>query len=160
MDATTINRFVRALGSTYGELLADGLAQGKMPAPLFNEGENEDLVQQLVPGIELWFWADTSRLERISVTLQQLVDRDTTYTGELPTPFTHNMDQASVRARLGEPYRSKGPAKLPPPIGTTGGWDAYRLGNTVHPNAEVAIQYLGDKSVSGLSFRLIDKGHD
>ena len=70
------------------------------------------------------------------------------------------MDQASVRARLGEPYRSKGPAKLPPPIGTTGGWDAYRLGNTVHPNAEVAIQYLGDKSVSGLSFRLIDKGHD
>ena len=78
MDATTINRFVRALGSTYGELLADGLAQGKMPAPLFNEGENEDLVQQLVPGIELWFWADTSRLERISVTLQQLVDRDTT----------------------------------------------------------------------------------
>lgn len=70
------------------------------------------------------------------------------------------MDQAGVRAVLGEPYRSKGPAKLPPPIGVTGGWDAYRLGKPVHPNAEVAIQFLGDKSASGLAFRLINKGHD
>lgn len=160
MDAVTINRLVRGLGRTYSELLTDGLLHEGALAPLFKEGENEDLIQKPAPGIELWFWAETKKLERIVITLSTLIEGDPIYTGELPAPFTHRMDQAGVRALLGEPYRSKGPAKLPPPIGVTGGWDAYRLGKTVHSNAEVAIQFLGDKSASGLAFRLIDKGHD
>lgn len=160
MDAMTINRLIRGLGRTYNELLADGLLHEGALTPLFEEGENEDLIQKPAPGIELWFWAETERLERVVITLTTLTEGDPVYTGELPTPFTHNMDQAGVRALLGEPYRSKAPVKLPPPIGVTGGWDAYRLGDALHPNAEVAIQFLGDKSASGLAFRLINKGHD
>ena len=160
MEAVTINRLIKGLGRTYEALLADGLVRGAPPTPLFTEGENEDLIQKPAPGIELWFWAETHRLERIVITLSALVDGDPVYTGELPNPFTHKMSQASVRTLLGEPYQSKGPAKLPPPIGVTGGWDAFRLGHTFHPNAEVAIQYLGDHCAAGLAFCLINKGHD
>jgi hypothetical protein len=78
-----------------------------------------------------------------------------------PAPFAHRMDQATtVRTMLGEPYRSKGPAKLPPPIGVTGGWDAYRLARAVHTNAEVVIQFSVDTSASGIAFRLINRGHE
>lgn len=156
MDAATINRLIRGLGSTYQALLAEGLIQGTSLVPPFNDGESEDLILKLTPGIELWFQAETKILKRIGITLKALVERDTIYTGELPTPFTFPMDQAGIHALLGEPYRCRGPAKLPPPIGVTGGWDAYRLGKSVHPDAEVAIQFLEDRSVSGLAFRLIN----
>ena len=136
------------------------MTHNSSPVPLISEGKNEDLVQKPTPGIELWFWAETRRLERIVITLSALVDGDPVYTGELPNPFTHKMDQAGIRTLLGEPYQSKGPAKLPPPIGVTGGWDAYRLAQVFHPNAEVVVQFLADKSAGGLAFCLIDKGHD
>lgn len=159
MDAVTINRLARGLGRTYEELLSEGVIQG-IPVPLCSEGMNEDLILKPAPGIELWFWAESKRLERVVITLATLVEGDPLYTDELPTPFTHKMDQESVRALLGAPYQSKGPVKLPPPIGVTGGWDAYRLTQTFHPNAEIVVQYLGDKSAAGLAFELIDKDHD
>nr|WP_314876622.1 DUF6392 family protein [uncultured Pseudomonas sp.] len=159
MDALTINRLIKGLGQTYETLLADDLVSGVPPVQLLTGGNNEDLIQKPALGIELWFWAETRRLERITVTLTAVVDSDQVYTGELPNPFTLSMRQADIRAVLGEPYQSKGPAKLPPPIGVTGGWDAYRFGQDTHTNAEVVVQYLSDHSVAGLAFCLIDRGH-
>ncbi|MFD2640983.1 DUF6392 family protein [Pseudomonas japonica] len=160
MDANTIISLVKGLGRTHEELVMARLIQDTALTPLFKEGDNEDLIHKPVPGISLWFWAETSRLERIVITL---VPRDKgipAYTGELPLPFTRKMNQAGVHAALGVPDRSQGPAKLPLPAGMTGGWDAYRLDRALHHNAEVAIQFMADKSASGLAFRLIDKGHD
>ena len=54
----------------------------------------------------------------------------------------------------------RAPIKLPLPAGNTGGWDAYRLDGSLHQNAEVAIQFMADKSVSGLAFRVIKKEDD
>ncbi|RMI00632.1 DUF6392 family protein [Stutzerimonas nitrititolerans] len=159
MDAVTINRLARGLGRTYDELVSESLIQGS-PVPLFTEGRNEDLIHKPAPGIELWFWAETKKLERVVITLAALVQGDELYTGELPTPFTHRMNQSGVRDLLGDPYQTKGPVKLPPPIGVTGGWDAYRLGQAFHPNAEIVVQYLQDTTAAGLAFELIDKGHD
>ncbi|WP_248804885.1 DUF6392 family protein [Pseudomonas sp. MWU13-2100] len=160
MDAAKINRLVIGLGRTYDELLAEGMIQPGSIKPLFENSQNEDFIHKPEPGIELWFWAETRRLERVVFCLIALAKNEPVYTGELPTPFTLAMDQAGIRTMLGEPYESKGPVKLPLPIGTTGGWDAYRLGVESHPNAKVAAQYLLDKSVCGLVFTLVDKGHD
>lgn len=157
MDAVTINRLIKGLGHTYEELIADGLVLGSSPTPLFTEGQNEDLIQKAAPGIELWFCAVTRRLERIVMTLSPIFDDDPVYEGELPIPFIRKMDQDGVRALVGEPYQSKGPAKLPPPIGITGGWDAFRID---HIHAELVVQYLKDKSVCGLAFCQIDKDTD
>lgn len=160
MNASMIDRWVKYLGFTYEELVAEGLPMNSLPVPLWTDGWNEDLIQYPTPGIELWYSATTRRLERIAITLTEPFSEEPVYAGELPEPFSHRMDQYSIRALLGELYQSKGPAKLPPPIGITGGWDAYRLGQTLHPNAEVAIQYWKDKSVAGLAFCLINKAHD
>ncbi|TWR82614.1 DUF6392 family protein [Pseudomonas saxonica] len=157
MDAETINSLIKVLGHTYEKLLAEGLALGSSPTPLFPEGQNEDLIQKPAPGVELWFCAENRKLERTVITLSPIFNDDPVYEGELPKPFTRKMDQDGVRALMGEPYQSKGPVKLPPPIGITGGWDAYRID---HTNAEVVVQYLKDKSACGLAFCLIDKGSD
>jgi hypothetical protein len=122
MEAVTINRLIKGLGRTYEALLADGLVRGAPPVPLFTEGENEDLIQKPAPGIELWFWAETHRLERIVITLSALVDGDPVYTGELPNPFTHKMSQASVRTLLGSPISQR------PREAAATDWRHWRLG--------------------------------
>ncbi|OLS62230.1 DUF6392 family protein [Pseudomonas putida] len=160
MNAEKLISLVKGLGRTYKELIAENLIRNEPLRPLFKEGENEDLIQKVEPGMELWFWEKTERLERITVTLASYFEGETVYVGELPLPFTHKMDQPSVHARLGVPDRSLGPTKLPLPIGMTGGWDAYRLDGSLHQNAEVAIQFGADKVAVGLAFRLIDTGHD
>lgn len=160
MNAEKLISLVKGLGRTYKELVAEDLVRSEPLRPLFNEGENEDLIQKIEPGMELWFSEDTERLERITITLSAYFKEETVYTGELPLPFTQKMDQPSVHARLGVPDRSMGPTKLPLPIGMTGGWDAYRLDGSLHQNAEVAIQFGADKVAVGLAFRLIDTGHD
>lgn len=157
MDAETINSLIKGLGHTYEKLLAEGLALGSSPTPLFPDGQNEDLIQKPAPGVELWFCAENRKLERIVITLSPIFNDDPVYEGELLKPFTRKMDQDGVRVLMGEPYQSKGPVKLPPPIGITGGWDAYRID---HTNAEVVVQYLKDKSACGLAFCLIEKGSD
>lgn len=160
MNTEKFISLIGGLGRTYQELVTERLISNEPLRPLFSEGENEDLIQKTEPGMELWFWEETERLERISVTLAAYFDEETVYVGELPLPFTHKMDQPGVHAKLGVPDRSTGPAKLPLPIGMTGGWDAYRLDDTLHPNAEVAIQFSEDKTAVGLAFRLIDTGDD
>lgn len=120
MDAVTINSLIKGLGHTYEELLTQGLTPGSSPIPLFSEDRNEDLIHKPAPGIELWFCAENRQLERVVITLSPIFDDDPVYEGELPESFTRNMDQDSVRAVIGEPYQSKEPSKLPPPIGITG----------------------------------------
>lgn len=36
---------------------------------------------------------------------------------------------------------SQGPVKMPQPTGMIGGWDAYRLDRSIHPNGKVLFQY-------------------
>lgn len=108
MDAETINSLIKVLGHTYEKLLAEGLALGSSPTPLFPEGQNEDLIQKPAPGVELWFCAENRKLERTVITLSPIFNDDPVYEGELPKPFTRKMDQDGVRALMGEPYQSKG----------------------------------------------------
>lgn len=160
MNDTFIIDLIRRLGCTHSERVKDGLIRDKPLTPLFKAGDNEDLIHEPAPGKSLWFWAGRNKLERIAITLKAQSERELVCIGELPLPFTNKMDQESVHAKLGVPNRLMGSAKLPLPIGITDGWDAYRLDASLHHNAEVAIQFMANQSVSGLAFRLIEKGHD
>ncbi|CAN2969833.1 hypothetical protein METHPM2_150022 [Pseudomonas sp. PM2] len=102
----------------------------------------------------------TMRLERIVFCLISLAQGEPKYSGELPVPLTLSMNQDSIRKTLGTPHESKGPVKLPLPIGASGGWDSYRLSLETHSNARIAVQYLSDKTVCGLAFTLVDMGRD
>ncbi len=157
MDIMTINRLIKGLGQPYGKLLAEGVIPGLMLQPLFKSGENLHLIQQPESGVELWFGSETEDLERIILSLTAVIEGEAIYTGYLPSPFTHVMNQQSIHVILGVPGDSMGPKRFPPPIGMTGGWDAYRLEATIHPSAKVVAQYSPDKSVNTLIFTLIDK---
>lgn len=158
MDASTINRWVKSLGRTFDELVAEGIIP-HMPLQELYEGRDW-LDIEPVPGVGMEFWADTRRLEKVLFTLIPTEHGDPVYTGELPAPFTLNMDQAGVRALLGKPMESKGPVKLPGGLGMRGGWDAYRLQEKTHHNARVGFSYTADMKVKTLAFALLNPGHD
>lgn len=160
MDAEKINRLASFLGRTYDELLIEQLVGAESIKPLFENSQNSYFIQKPAPGVELWFWAETMRLERIVFCLVAIATDEPSYKGELPAPFSLVMNLESIRSTFGEPHEFQGPVRLPLPIGVTGGWDSYRLSLQFHPNAKVAAQYLPNKSVCGLAFTLIDTGHD
>ncbi len=158
MNAATIQQWINALGRTYEQLVAAGVVSNSPLIPLFEGSDNEDLIQKPAPGIELWFWADTRRLEQVMITLLPTIGQPI-YTGSLPNPFSLEMDQKSVRNALGEPMTSQGPIILPGGRGKRGGSDTYYLSSETHPNAKVTLGYLENLAVNNISFSLIDKGH-
>ncbi|MGN7443319.1 MULTISPECIES: DUF6392 family protein [Pseudomonas] len=160
MEAVNIDRLVKRLGRTYDDFVAEGLLRAGSIKPLFENGQNSHFIHKPEPGVELWFWAETMRLERIVFCLISLAQGEPKYSGELPVPLTLSMNQDSIRKTLGMPHESKGPVKLPLPIGASGGWDSYRLSLETHSNARIAVQYLSDKTVCGLAFTLVDMGRD
>ncbi len=160
MDAATIDRWTKSLGRTYEELVAGGVISPSQPLTQLFKGDDE-LIQNPTSGISLWFWAETKRLEKIIITLIQTVDDQSIYTGGLPPLFSLKMNKTGVHALFGEPMQSKGSAKIPGSGGQiSGGWDAYRLQERIHPNARVGFSYTADLMVKTLAFALIDTGHD
>lgn len=160
MDAVTITRWIKNLGRPYGALVAENIIPNQPLTPLISGSVSEESIQSPAPGVKLWFWAETKQLEKVMITLIQSVDGQAVYAGELPAPFTLNMDQAGVRALLGTPMESKGPVKLPGGLGMRGGWDAYRLQEKTHNNARVGFSYTADMKVKTLTFALLNPGHD
>ncbi|HBO3041448.1 TPA: hypothetical protein L4Q92_000182 [Pseudomonas aeruginosa] len=158
MDAATIERWILSLGRPYDTLVAEGIIPNLPLQELYKGRDWLDI--EPGDGLELSFWAETKRLEAVYITLLKTTPSTVPYQGELPKPFTPMMSQAEVRANFGEPMASKGPVKMPQPMGMTGGWDAYRLDPATHRNMKLVLQYTADLRVDTLVFTLIDKGHD
>ncbi|WP_110194842.1 DUF6392 family protein [Pseudomonas aeruginosa] len=157
MDAATIERWILNLGRPYDALVVEGAIPGQ---PLTQLYKGRDwLTLKPEKGLELSFWAETKRFERLFITLIQTVEDQTVYRGELPQPFALEMDQAGVHHTFGPPRESSGPRKIPN-IGMVGGHDAYTLDAATHPNGQVMFQYTVDMRVKTLFFTLVDAGHD
>lgn len=158
MDASTINRWVKSFGLTYEELVAKGDICNQPMTKLYDDSEWLTLTPE--SGLELDFWAESKRLEKVLISLIPTEKDDPVYTGQLPAPFSLNMDQAGVRAILGEPMESKGPVKLPGGLGMRGGWDAYRLQEKTHQNVRIGFSYTADMKVKTLAFTLLNPNHN
>lgn len=158
MDAKTIERWIKNLGQTYDTLVAKGVIPNQPLQELYPDRDLLDII--IAPGLSMSFWAETKRFETLFITLLKTTPSTAEYKGELPKPFAPVMSQSEVRANFGEPMVSKGPVKMPQPMGMTGGWDAYRLDPVTHPNTKVVFQYTATLAVNTLVFSLIDKGHD
>lgn len=156
MDATTITRWINNLGRHYDALIAEGVIPNMPLQELYKGRDWIDI--EPADGLELSFWAETKRYERLFITLTPTVEGTTAYKGELPKPFTALMTKAIVRNTFGEPMASQGLTKLP--LNTmAGGADTYKLNPATHPNMQVSFQYTPDLVVKVLVFSLIDKGH-
>lgn len=158
MNAKRIERLVGCIGKRFQDIVATGLIDtAPRPSPLFDGSDNDDLVQDIGAGIELWYWAETQTLRKIHITLRQTVGQKI-YNGELPKPFSHRMTRDYVRNMFGQPTASKQPGKLPGGFGMRGGSDTYSLTDEQFPNTKVTFSYLADFSVNALTFTPIDSG--
>ncbi|MHC8401266.1 DUF6392 family protein [Pseudomonas sp. MDT1-17] len=158
MDAITIDRWIKGLGQSYNALVIDGVIPDHPLQELYPGRDWLDV--EPVPGVELSFWAETKRLEKIFITCMETIPGITLYTGEMPEPYRLHMMQSDVRALFGGAIEFKGPTKMPQPMGMTGGWGSYALDSTAYPNVKVVFQYAASMEVKTLVFTLIDKGHE
>jgi hypothetical protein len=158
MSASTIESWIKNLGQTHEYLLSESLIPDIELYEVF-PGDDEVYLKP-EKGISMRFWDENGRLEGITITLVKTFPEENEYKGQLPTPYSLNMDKSSVRELFGTPPQSSGPAKALHPTGFTGGWDAYPLDQSLYPNTKVLFHYLKSTQVDYIAFSLIDKGHD
>ncbi|WP_391527938.1 DUF6392 family protein [Photorhabdus akhurstii] len=147
---TDVIAIINSLGKT-----ADMLVENKLiPAGKFEfafEGSSRFSVEPEA-GLTLVFDAISKVLISVQFTLINTFDDTGTYSGDMPTPFLHQMDKVTVRAFMGEPDSSSGPERIPV-IGLIGGFDAYtRKLNDQYPNTEIRFLYQTDLRVDALLF--------
>lgn len=157
MNDMNIEEAISSLGRNYDDLVSLGVINGQPLKELYPGRDNLHLNPK--PGISLSFWAESKRFEALFVTLKKTTPSTVEYKGCLPEPFTIEMTQSDVHANFGEPMESRGPIKMPEPMGQTGGWESYALDSTVYPGKKVVFQYTAAMEVKTLVFTLIDKGH-
>lgn len=158
MDAATIERWIRNLGRFYVELVSEGVIPD-LPLTELYQGRDWLTLKKPGNGLELSFWAQTKRYERLFITLRSTVEGTTEYKGELPEPFGSIASQSEVRAALGVPLESQGLTKLP--LNTVlGGFDTYPMDQIIYPNIKVSFQYTSSMLVKTLVFSLINRDHD
>ncbi|HCF4372112.1 TPA: hypothetical protein NIE58_006090 [Pseudomonas aeruginosa] len=149
MNATSILKVIEGLGKSYEELVTKSI----IPKGILEEPYDgcDHLTNSPEEGIELAFEKDTNRLDKISFLLIRTVGELRPYAGDLPQPFSKEMDKAGVRSVLGVPEDTKEPFKMPV-IGLVGGWDYYAY--LERPEIKVFFSYTAEMKVDTLSFIL------
>lgn len=158
MSIQKIEAWISSLGQVYELLVAAKVIPDQPLVELYKGRERLNLKPE--EGINLSFWRETRCLETLSITLKKTTPSTIEYKGSLPAPYTLEMSQSDVRAIFGDPFESKGPFKMPLPMGLTGGWESYKLDAAAHQNIKVVFKYTAAMQVDTLVFTLIDKGHD
>ncbi|MGC5703924.1 pyocin immunity protein [Pseudomonas sp. NFXW11] len=158
MDAATIGRWVKNLGLTYEELLAQGESIEPPTDKIYDEFEW--LTVFVEPGLALDFWEDSLALEKVLIELMPLEEGRSFYSGELPAPFSRTMTHEEIRSLLGTPLRSG--ERTPSADGQRmlNAWESYRLPEHLHPSARVGFVYSADMQIKVLSFDLLEPRRD
>jgi hypothetical protein len=157
MSASNIENWIRNLGQTHEYLLSESLIPDDEVVEVFPD--DDEVYLQPQKGICMTFRDKDGRFESFVITLVKMFPDEPEYRGDLPTPYSLNMDKTTVHDLFGAPSHSSGPAKVPSPDGWTGGWDSYQLDQSVYPNVEVVFHYLKTTQVDYIAFGLIDKVH-
>jgi len=156
MNTETIELLINKLGLPYDTLVNQGAIPNLPLQELYPGRDWLDI--RLEPGLELTFWAESKKLEKLFIGLLATPLEVSVYKGKLPQPFASISTQIDARKVLGEPIESKGPMNMPKPIGQTGGWDIFKLDATMYPNIKVVCQYDASLQIDTLVFMLINSG--
>ncbi|MBO9548974.1 hypothetical protein [Pseudomonas sp.] len=145
-----VERWLSSIGKSHAELLERGLEPTLRFIKLYS-GATEVYLEP-DPGISWRFDAETKILQAIIVTLIRRVDPQPEFEGVLSQPYGC-LDKHAVREIWGHPLSSRGPLKMPRPIGEAGGWDMYELSSQGFEGVELVYQYTIDLKVSGIVLR-------
>lgn len=158
MNTEVVVSWIKGLGLFHDVLSANKTIPDQ---PLLEFYEGRDWLHiEPEPGVELSFWAESKRFEKLFFSLFDSVDGTPIYSGELPAPFSLKMKKADAIEMFGAPLETQGPVLMPKPVGQTGGWDSFVLDALIYPNIKVVFQYSAGFAVNTLVFALIEKDHD
>lgn len=154
MNNNDFAKLISKMGSPHHVLVAENLIPATELKHLY---EDEDTLElEIAPGIELVFWAETSRLEMIHINYERAnVEGKYDLTALLPAPLNKARNENDVHIALGQPMFSKTERDL---LQTElYGWDIYQLDNSLHPEAVLDIQYNKFKNICNIQISLMDK---
>ncbi|MBC3411128.1 hypothetical protein HU720_07410 [Pseudomonas sp. SWRI51] len=147
-----LNAYLEHLGKTHVELIEHGVLDDSRLIEVYPGSLT--LYRQPQAGLDLAFLAETKQLESVMYTLRKLVPEDVLFTGNLPEPYASCKKLDDVRDRFGAPHVSKGPLRLPDPLGEVGGWDGYTMTCEGREHLRVVFKYDADLTVFCISFGL------
>ncbi|QHG67856.1 DUF6392 family protein [Pseudomonas putida] len=158
MNAQQLESYLDNLGRPHAELVAEGV----VPAVDFIEVYPGawTLYLEPVPGLYLCFWAENKQFESVIVSLAETATAKTVYKHKLPDPYVECVTRDVALNVLGEPFESKGPFKMPLPMGEVGGWDKFHLLDQKYPGIIALFKYDVAMNVTGVAFALEQTGFD
>lgn len=150
MKPEELRKIIGQLGRTRADLIAEKIISDTPLMEIYPEADRSYTEPE--EGMELTFSVDDEVLIEIFITLIETTPSTTEYKGELPEMFFEGMDRDSVLELFGTPDESRGPVRLPVPIGQTGGWDSYLSSVEYAPGVELMFQYTAEMKVKTVVF--------
>lgn len=152
MSVFKLSTYLGRLGRSYDELVMEGLVPPNSLMEIY-EG-SLTAFYELEAGIELEFWAQSQTFEKLHITLLPNTSSSEVFEGEVEKPFGNCSVREQVLQVHGEPAMSKGPFKMPQPLGESGGWDIYGLKTLGYEGVNVIFKYDVGLNLVGLTFSL------
>ncbi|MEE1922217.1 DUF6392 family protein [Pseudomonas sp. 148P] len=152
MRASELEKILEYLGRSHADLVANHVIPDLELQEIYPGSERRHIT--LEQGLELDFLPDDKVFTALFITLRTTTPSTTKYLGELPEEFFSEMDQEMVIDLFGDPVASRGPVRMPEPIGQTGGWASYIYDEEMFPGVELQFQYTADMQVKTIVFAL------
>lgn len=150
MKLNELEKIVGSLGRSHADLVADQIIPDLVLREIYPGSER--LYITLEQGLELDFLPEDKIFIELFITLKKTTPSTKPYNGDLPEIFFPEMDQEMVVDLFGEPVVSKGPIRMPEPIGQTGGWASYIYDDAMFPGVKLIFQYTAEMEVDTVVF--------
>ncbi len=124
MKRVELEELIRSIGSSHETLISRGLLPDWPLSEMYEGRDRLGFKPEL--GINMDFWRVTKNLKPFSLRSENHTF-NICISGRASRPYVREMTKTDVHAIFGEPMISKGPIKMPLPIGQTGGWESYQL---------------------------------
>jgi len=158
MNNQQLQSYLLNLGRFHSELLANDVIPSGHLIEIYPGSWTVYLKPS--PGLELCFWAEDKRFESVILSLAETTTSKVVYSQGLPEPYSNCVTREAALTVFGSPVESKGPFKMPLPMGEVGGWDKFSLEGQGHPGLVVIFSYDVHMKVEGLAFALAKSGFD
>lgn len=158
MNIDQLSTYLRNFDRPHADLLAEGIVPAGDLIEVYPDAWT--LYLEPAPGLSLCFWAETRKLESMMFSLAETNIVDDIYQDKLPAPYDKCLTRADALVILGDPIESRGPFKMPLPMGDVGGWDKFEFVAQDQPKLVIVVQYGVDLSVSAMAFALAKTGAD
>lgn len=150
MKQAEIEKIVTCLGRHHADLVAENIIPDVQLREIYPGSERTYI--NLEQGLELDFLPENKLFVELFITLRKTTPSTARYNGELPEMIFSEMDQEMVIDLFGQPVASRGPIKMPEPIGQTGGWESYIYDDEVFPGVRLMFQYTAEMEVDTVVF--------